>query len=469
MSFASAADQAAFLPGNFAFSPFHIEVSGTEYELEARTATLCAAAATVSLGVLIALLIRLRGAKGSPHPHVGLAPSFGVGVLLLLALLLSAGAPGCASSHDARVVLEGPLFLERAIGYAGAAIAVTFAFVVFFTALGDVRKLNESWPFGFVGFLIATGSSVMMFRHERAVAEVGELPHIVQGKPLEAHVGRTVDVAWNDPKPGAWMMDRTIEVTEAGAQNQVVTAYHRRLGLSVKDRMKVVGHEERGSALFPLQVGARWRFAQWTETEKSASHYFLFFGNSGSRYWSVDDTEFDISVTGTKDDGAVRTFTVLQRAGSQTTRVQVVAFDGETYVWENGKANGKFVEAAGPELAPGVTMCSMHGFGTFYWQTKPTCETRVVSTPPKDAPKTPKWAKAAPRGAPPRPYENLVSPAPGPIGWEWDRGSSGGWQNAFLAIITLGMVIEGDSRTKSFGRLVDYEPGDPTRGGCPTN
>lgn len=457
MTLASASFASA-IPRVLSFAPFHNEVAGTEYELESRTASLCGIAATVSLGVLVALLIRVRGAKGGPHPAFGLGPA--ALVAAFFGLLLALGGPGgCSSAHSSKVVFKEPILVERGIGYGCIALAVAFVFVLVFAATNEARVILRAWPFGLVGFMTSSVPAAFVLRHASDVASVGELPHVAQAGDGDAHLGRVVPVPWADPAAPSWRLDRNIEVTDLGAKQREVHAYHTRLGLTVTDHVKVTGHAERGNELIPLRVGTRWRFGQWTESTRSASHYFLFWGSPGSRSWAASESTAEIWIDEVRDHGPMRTFVVAMREGSAVRSVEVVALDGETYLYGDLHSRQRFVRAASSEVAPGVVPCELRGLGHFFCQTKGSGRDRVTFTPPKPV------RKGTP---PPKPWVGLSSPAPGPIGWERDLGSSSGWQQAVVAVITLGMVLEGSTHTMSYARIVDYEAGDPTLGEAPT-
>ncbi|MBL8610882.1 MAG: hypothetical protein JNL38_26305 [Myxococcales bacterium] len=449
---------AGAIPRLVSFAPFHHEVGGTEYELESRTASLCGIAATVSLAVLVALLIRVRGAKGGPHPAFGLGPAGLVGAFFGLLLALD-GPGGCSSAHSSKVVFREPILIERGIGYAGITLAVAFVFVLVFAATNEARVILRAWPFGLAGFMTAAVPSAFVLRHASDVASVGDLPHVAQGDEGDAHLGRVVPVPWADPDAARWRLDRNLEVTDLGVKQREVHAYHTYLGLTVTDHVKVTGHAERGNELVPLRVGARWRFGQWTESTRSASHYFLFWGSPGSRSWAASESTAEIWIDEVREHGPMRTFVVAMREGSSVQSVEVVALDGETYLYADLRSRQRFVRAASSEVAPGVVPCELRGLGHFFCQTKGSGRDRVTFAPPKPV------RKGTP---PPKPWVGLSSPSPGPIGWERDHGSSSGWQHAVVAVITLGMVLEGSTHTMSYGRIVDFEAGDPTLGEAPT-
>lgn len=453
MSFASSTS----LP--FSSEPFRVEVQETSYELESRTAASCGVSATLSLGILVALLVRLRGAKSSPHPAVGVAPGTLLAAFLGLVLAVS-GPGGCTSAHASKVVFKDVIRLEQGIGYAAIAIAVTILFVLVFAAIGDdPRSLVRGWPLALAGFVTSAGAAAFSLRHASALGDVGELPHLTDHLETDAHVDHVVEVPWADKAPASWRLDHHLRVSDVGGRVVPVHAYHRKLGISVAEQVKVRGHAEESDAHFPLRVGARWRFAKWTESQRSGDRYFLFWGGRDSRWWAMSEDTAEIWVEGTHDRGPMRTFDVALRDGDVVSRVEVVAMDGDTWIWDHGKKNHRFVTLTSSELAPGIVPCELRGLGHFYCQTKAAEPGKISLAPP---PATRKGVKTTP--APPSPWADMRAPAPGPIGWVRDYGSSGGVQSAIVAVLTLGMVLEGSTHTRGYGRLVAWEAGDPLLG-----
>lgn len=453
MSFASSTS----LP--LSSEPFRVEVLETSYELESRTATWCGVAATVSLALLVALLVRLRGAKSSPHPAFGLGPGALLAAFFGLVLALS-GPGGCTSAHAAKVVFKDVIRLEQGIGYAGIVVAVTILFVLIFAAIGDdPRSLVRGWPIALPGFLTSGAAAAFALRHAAALGDVGELPHVRDHLETDAHVDHVVEIPWVDPEASRWRLDRHVRVTDVGGRVVPVHAYHRTLGIAVTEQVKVRGHVEESDARFPLRVGARWRFAKWTESQRSASHYFLFWGDRGSHWWSVSQDTAEIWVDGTRDRGPLRTFDVVLRDGDSVSRVEVVAMDGDTWLWDHGKKNQRFVTHTQSELAPGIVPCELHGLGHFYCQVKAAEPGKISIVPTLPSRK---GVKTTP--TPPRPWTDMHAPAAGPVGWARDHGSSSGVQSAIVAVLTLGMVLEGSTHTYGYARLVAWEAGDPLLG-----
>lgn len=368
-------------------------------------------------------------------PHVGL-----VAFVVVMRDMPYFQLFGSDGPWNAATMFRGAAHLYGATAAVAAAIFVATLLVLALRRGSRLPLLRTALPTLVLAGLAAARFSVAA----GALVTVGQVPfYVTTGDPV-MHVGRERDVPvvlsrppspyWffgreNGPQPvdaeraAAWSAVTAVRVRAAGKGRVAFDAVAHRGPVTATSHLSARAAAERSSPLLSLRVGDKLHYRVQARSSDGTALYFITLAGSESVH------EVTIEVAGTRDRDGLRTFVLAIRHAERTDEVEVVALDGETRVFypaqhKVGPPVVAFAEGADASAADPVP-CSF----ALLDAAQALCQ-RV------------RFAAAA------------------PVTFARDTTGSGSTiATAFVAIVTIGLVILPDGSSTASYTLVSTERG----------
>lgn len=427
-------------------------------------------ASGAALALLVALVLASRRHAGALAPPF--VPALAIPFVgLYVFAYATRGIPWWSrgDEHRAATLFRDVVMLDAAAAALGAGAAVAALLLLALRTSHQLRLLRLALPCAMLGVAAASG-----IRHADALVAVGAMPFYGVDGERSMHVGRERDVRvrlmrppgrrfWSGMEDGprpvdehlrdAWTRVERVHVRATAEGRVPFTAAARRGPVTLTTRLHVVALPETASPLLSLRVGDH---AAYRVRARSSDGAFLFFItlSGGERVHEVT-----VDVTTTREREGFRTFVIAVAREGKQREVEVVALNGETRLYdaETGKVGAPVVAFAnGESSAPDPIACSF----ALLDAPSAVCQRggREADVP------APAFVSTEPsRGR--RKGDSLARPpvafaGAAPAAFEMHRSSTaGGIATAFVAIVTIGLVILPDGSSSTSYTLVSTRRG----------
>lgn len=365
--------------------------------------------ATAALLVAIALIVASVFSGGLGRPRLGVLLGLGGATLAVLAGV----APGW-------IPLEGPPLEDQwtaahlwhaEIRRETATSAYTLAALSLAVAVWAGARPRGGWPWVRGSLAVASLAGALLgLGHATWVRTLGPLPVLAADLPARMHVGRRLDVEVRAEgvDPTRWgRAPVSLAPTTPGTQSVTLSAWQP--GVTVRREAEVEAGADRLEPRWPLAAGSRWTFAQSTTWH---NHYLWFVDAPGG----AEGPRLTLAVTGERVEAGLRVLDVERREGDEVTKWAAFGWNGRTvFVNEAGELEELFRVEEGP-VVDGEAPCTIAPLAA--------------------------WSCACVDRAPGGPLS-----LPGPVRCSRTEGGVvSGLASAFVALVTVGLVLEDPNR-----------------------
>lgn len=452
-------------------STFQGNAQNTTYTIDAHPVLYAVGGAALAIVLLVLLVVLAWRTKGALVPPIvpALAAPLAGGIAFLWLVPW-----GKRTTTDFAVdVFRDALVLDGvAVGVGVGTVAATIL-IMAIRDDGHLRLLKLSLPIVLLGLVITRASIV----HAHSIRDAGSLPFYVVDGPAEMHAGRSYDVpvslmgsghrwwlfGWHDashPTPVdeatrlRWDAQSTVRVEAKSPGDVSFTARGKRGPITLESRLKVRARREVASPLLSLRVGDEFIYRVHARSSEGLLLYFISVGPASEH---VD--ELRIRVLEARARNGFRTFALSVDRDGEHRELEVVAVDGETreYDVEHGKIGAEIIEHRIDDGAPDPVPCSFALLGAHYAKCQRGGRSADVPAPPLPTAKSKvklERRRLAPQEA------NVARPpvafaGAAPAYFERHTSNTGGTiASAFVAIVTIGLVIPPDGSRHSSYTLV---------------
>lgn len=450
---------------------FEATIEDTTYRIDPRPVHLAMLGAVIALGLFAALVITARHKRGAVvHPL--LVAIVSVPAALLSFVYVVRRMPyfklfGGTDPRAASTLFRDAIHLDAAATGIGVGVLLSSVLLLALRDAHQLRLLPLALPCAVLGAGLITAAV-----HAESLMEAGSLPFYAIDGSNQMHVGHERDVPvalmrppyahwlWgsdsgpqriDDSTLARWSRVERVHVRGTAAGPLPFTAEARRGPVTVTTRLHATALPEVASPLFSLRVGDRSVYRVRARSSQGALLFFITIGGANERTHEVT-----IEVVGTRERDGFRTFVVQVTREDQITQVEVVAVSGETRLFnaEKGTFGTPIVAFAGEQTGPdpvpctfalldaGTALCQRGGRGA------------DVAAEPSMLHGSRERGKD-PIGRPPVAFAGAA-----PLTFTRSTSQSGGgFASAFVAIITIGLVILPDGSTSSSYTLIGTQRG----------
>jgi hypothetical protein len=446
---------------------FDKTIGETTYHIDPRPVHLALLCAGLSLGLLTVLVIMARRRPGAIVSPLVPTLSLAFGGITMFVYATRHLVFLHQDEHGAATVFHDAVLIDAASASVGVGTAVAAILVIALRTENQLRLLHWALPCAFFG--MATTPAV---KHADSIVEVGQMPHYqTRGEPV-MQVGRDRDMPvqlmreprvrfWSGLEPGpqpvkgseiGWVGVEKVHLHSVRSAGSVrFTAEARRGPVTASTKMQVRAVPEIASPLLSLRVGDRF---EYRVRAKSSDGAFLFFF---TLHGSASTHDLVIEVVGTRERDGLRTFVIratnLGSSGEDEREVEVVALDGETRLYdaERGTVGAPVVAFTGPESGPDPVACSF----ALLDAPSAVCQ-RGGRDADVAAPKAPSKKGEMAEGGESIARAPVAFAGAAPATFTRNKSGSTGRAvaTAFVAIITLGIVIPPDGSSSTSYTLV---------------
>lgn len=360
-------------------------------------------AVLVALGLVVASMVTPASGGGRPWVAVGVGVAgifAGLGAVCAPAFVALA-QPGGWTTGDA----FGALLVADTLCGAAVVVLLGLATAVW---LGRARAGDPPWIR--LGLAVpALSGALFTLGHAVWLLGVGPLPDLTVDLPPRVHVGRAVDLEVGLADARGW--DAPPVRVLAGSPGPVtVPLTARRFGVSGTRVVTTEAGEDRFDPAVALAVGHTWTFV---ETTSWRSQYLWVLPSREQ----VTGARTTVRVTGAREVPGLRVYDVAVEGEGSASTLAVYAWNGAAMVLPAEGEPTPFLALQGSVAEDGTVSCSYAPF--------------------------PAAGCACYRSAPGGPVS-----LPGPVRCSWTSGSAiSTGVSAFLAVVTLGLVLEDPDRS----------------------
>ncbi|HSO33514.1 MAG TPA: hypothetical protein VLT33_13365, partial [Labilithrix sp.] len=379
---------------------------------------------------------------------------------------------GGTDPRAASTLFREAIHVDAAAAGLGLGVLVASVLILALRDGHQLRLLPLALPCAVLGTSLVSAAL-----HAQTIMAVGTLPFYGMTGQTQMHVGRERDVPvtlmrpsyrhwfWgteSGPQPAdeatrsAWTHVERVHVRALSAGSLPFTAEARRGPVTLSTKLAAQAVPEIASPLFSLRVGDRSVYRVRARSSQGALLFFITIAGSESIH------EVTVEVVGTRIRDGFRTFVVAVTREGRLEEVEVVAISGETRVYdaEKGTIGTPIVAFAGESSGPDPVPCTFAlldaGHALCQRGGRAADVPAAASMTHGDDGSRARASRGSDRlGRPPVAFAGAA-----PLTFERNTSSTGGgFATAFVAILTIGLVILPDGSTSSSYTLVGTQRG----------
>ena len=468
----------------FSFPTSEVTLDETTYRVDAAGTRIALALVLVALGFFVAFMVDARKRPGALANPIGLA-CVGLPIAVATALFTLSGMPYLSffqnvDPRGASTLFHRIIEIDAGCAAVGVGVLVASLAVLMFRQGGRVQILRF-----FVPAVLASLYPITQERAAREIVAVGSLPfYIVEGQK-QMHVGLERDIhvelarppgevrllgfslsKESEPQPvdamvrGAWMPVDHMHVAAHAKGPVSFTAEAKHGPVTLTTRMSVEALVERASPLLSLRVGDKLHYRVRAKSSDGTALYFIRIKGS------EDVHEVLVEVIGTHERDGFRTFVISVATDGSRREFEVVAVDGETRLFEPtaGRLGAPIVSfsADGEEAMTDPIPCH---FALLDGATAMCQRGGKSADVPAPMPTKGEQSAIDKRGGleggnkVARPPIAFAAAGPATFDSSSSANGVGSFTTAFVAVMTIGLVILPDGSSSSSYTLVSTERG----------